>query len=188
MLIIDKIKDTIKNIVPEEDRDIIFRGQLSWILVPILLIILFIFPQYHNIFTITIISIIVVGFFEAIFFVPITNTTKFYSICLHLILLIPIFYNKIFKNIYKNPKKSCIIKNKSERKTKNVRFSNNNKNYYRNDFRYLVKFNTRNFILQILSILTIIVLPFWPYYMSRQIMIIIIIITTIFLWLYGAYF
>ena len=121
---------------------------------------------------------------DTVFYTPLTLITKIYIILLHLVLLVPLFYNKIFNNQKKYPSKSCLQKNNHERKSKNVKFSNNNKNYYRNDFRYIVKFNTYNFILYILGLCIIYFLPYWPYYMSRNYMAILLTIITFTIWLY----
>ena len=180
--------DYIKNLVPKRDHSIVFRHQLSWYLVPLLIFIWFTIPQSHPVFANSMISILVIGITETIFFTPVSIISKTISVVLHLLILIPLFYNKIFTNINKNPEKSCLQKNNSERKGKNVKFSNNNKHFYRNDFRYLVMFNTWNFIILIAGILIINFLPYWPYFMSRQLMSGILILTTILLWIYGYYF
>lgn len=186
------IIDIIKFIVPKKDHDIVLKGQLSWFLVPLLLIIWFLFPESHYIFSTFMFCVVIIGIIESIFFAPITILTKIYSIICHLLLFIPIFYRNIFFNINKNskkyPKKSCLQKNNGERKAKNVTFSNNNKNYYKDEFRHLVRFNIENFILLIIGILIINYLPYWPYFMSRGLMTIILILITISLWLYSAYF
>lgn len=180
--------DIIKIFVPKKDHNIILKHQLSWYFIPLLLIIWFLFPESHFIFSTSMICIVIIGIIETIFFTPLTIITKFYSVISHLLLLVPIFYNKIFKNLNKNPKKSCLLKNNSERKGKNVKFSNNNKNFYRNDIRYLVRFNVWNLLLLVVGILIIIFLPYWPYFMSRKLMMIILIIVTIILWIYAEYF
>ena len=116
--------DIIKTFVPKKDHNIILRHQLSWYFIPLLLIIWFLFPESHSIFSTGMICIVVIGIIESIFFTPVTIISKIYSTVGHLILLLPIFYNKLFKNINKKPKKSCLQKNNHERKGKNVKFSN----------------------------------------------------------------
>jgi len=187
--------DYIKNLVPKRDHSIVFRHQLSWYLVPLLIFIWFIIPQSHPVFANSMISILVIGIIETIFFTPVSIISKTISVILHLLILIPLFYNKIFTNINKNPEKSCLQQNNSERKgekyikdKKKVKFSNKNLEYYKNDFRYLVMFNTWNFIILIAGILIINFLPYWPYFMTRRLMSIILILTTIFLWIYAYYF
>lgn len=177
----------IKNLVPKRDHNIVFRHQLSWYLVPILMFIWFTIPQSQTVFANSMISILVIGIIETIYFTPVSIISKTISVVLHLLILIPLFYNKIFTNINKNPKKSCLQKNNSERKPKNVKFSNNNQNFYKNDFRYLVMFNTWNLIMLIAGILIINLLPYWPYFMSRQLMTLMLIVITAFLWLYAEY-
>ena len=184
--------DIIKLIFPKKDHDIILNKQLSWYFVPLLLFLWIVLPQTHFIFSVAMICIAVIGIIDTIFFTPVSILTKIYSTILHLILFIPIFYRSLFfninKNSKKNPKKSCLQKNNGERKAKNVRFSNNNKNYYKDDFRHLVRFNIGNFILLIIGILIINYLPYWPYFMPRGLMTTILLIITISLWLYSAYF
>ena len=184
--------DIIKLIIPKKDHDIILNQQLSWYFVPLLLFLWIVLPQTHFIFSVAMICIAVIGIIDTIFFTPVSILTKIYSTIGHLILFIPIFYRSLFfninKNSKKNPKKSCLQKNNGERKAKNVRFSNNNKNYYKDDFRHLVRFNIGNFILLIIGILIINYLPYWPYFMPRGLMITILLIITISLWLYSAYF
>ena len=184
--------DIIKLIIPKKDHDIVLKGYLSWFLVPLLLVVLTIFPQYNSTFTILIICIVAISLIESVVFAPLTYITKLYSVVAHLLLFIPIFYRSIFfyinKNSKKNPKKSCLQKNNGERKAKNVRFSNNNKNYYKDDFRHLVRFNNGNFILLIIGILIINYLPYWPYFMPRGLMTTILLIITISLWIYSVYF
>ena len=177
----------IKNLVPKRDHNIVFRHQLSWYLVPILIIIWFTIPQSQTVFANSMISILVIGIIETVYFTPVSIISKTISVVLHLLILIPLFYNKIFTNINKNPKKSCLKQNNSERKHKNVKFSNNNQNFYKNDFRYLVMFNTWNFIILMAGILIINFLPYWPYFMTRQLMTLMLIIITAFLWLYAEY-
>ena len=185
----------IKNLVPKRDHNIVFRHQLSWYLVPLLIFIWFTIPQSHPVFANSMISILVIGIIETIFFTPVSIISKTISVVLHLLILIPLFYNKITTNINKNPEKSCLQKIDYERKEKKyvkdkkkVRFSNKNQEHYKNDFRYLVMFNTWNFIMLIAGILIINYLPYWPYFMSRQLMSGILILTTILLWVYTYYF
>ena len=177
----------IKLLVPKKDHKIVLRHQLSWYFGPLLLIIWFIFPEYRYIFATSMFCIVFIGIIETIFYTPVTVISKIYSIILHLILLLPIFYNKFFKNINKNPLKSCLQKYNLERKPKKVKFSNDNKNFYKNDIRYLVKLNIWNFIILILGILLLYYLPYWPYFMSKEFMIILFIIITFFLWIYAEY-
>ena len=178
----------IKNLVPKRDHNIVFSHQLSWYLVPILIFIWFTIPQSQTVFANSMISIVVIGIIETVYFTPVSIISKTISVVLHLLILIPLFYNKIFTNINKNPEKSCLQKKNLERKPKNVKFSNNNQNFYKNDFRYLVMFNTWNFIMLIAGILIINLLPYWPYFMTRTLMSGILILTTIFLWIYAYYF
>ena len=179
--------DYIKNLVPKRDHSIVFSHQLSWYLVPLLIFIWFTIPQSHPVFANSMISILVIGIIETVYFTPVSIISKIISVILHLLILIPLFYNKIITNINKNPEKSCLQKNNSERKSKNVKFSNNNKYFNRNDFRYLVMINTWNFIILIAGILIINFLPYWPYFMSRQLMTLMLIIITAFFWLYAEY-
>lgn len=174
--------------IPKKDQHIVLRHQLSWYFIPLLLIIWFLIPQLHNIFSISMICICIIGIIETIFFTPVTILSKLYATVGHLLLLLPIFYNKILKNINKIPKKSCFQKYQNERKAKNVTFSNSVKNYYNNNIRYLLQINIWNFLLLIIGILIIYYLPYWPYFMSRKLMIILLIILTCLLWLYAIYF
>ena len=174
--------------VPKKDHVIVLRHQLSWYLIPLLLLIWFLMPKLHNIFSITMICICIIGIIETIFFTPVTIISKIYATLGHLILLIPIFYSKILKNSNKFPKKSCFHKYQNERKIKNVTFSNNVKNYYNNNIRYLLQINIWSFLLLIIGILIIYYLPYWPYFMSKKIMISLLISITIFIWIYTEYF
>ena len=130
------------------------------------------------------ICICIIGIIETVFFIELTFITKFYSIFFHLLLLVPIFYNKIFKYSKNIKKKSCIQKNNSYKKQKTVTFSKNNEKYYKNDIRYFLEFNIKNLIIFIISILIILYLPYWPYIMTRTIMLIFFIIIYLSCWLY----
>ena len=179
------IIEFIKKFIPIKDYNKVILGQLSWFLIPTFFIIWYLFPSSNNIFAIGMISITVIGIIETLFYIPLTTLTKIYSTIFHLLLIIPIFYNKLFNFSKKIKNKSCLVKSNNKKKHKNVRFSNNNKNYYRNDIRYLLSFNIENLITLIISIFIILYLPYWPYYMNRKEMLIILILVYLSCWIYS---
>lgn len=182
--IVNYVIDFIKIFIPKKDHSVSLRGQISWVFVPILFILWYILPETHTIFSIAMISIAIIGTIETTFYTPLTIITRILSAIFHFLLIVPIFYSKIF-NFSKNiKKKSCLKKSVTQKKQKNVKFSNNNKNYYRNDFRYLLSFNIGNFLTFILSIFIILCLPYWPYFMSRNLMLAILVIIYLICWLY----
>ena len=192
--LITNVMSWIMGLVPKRDHDIAFRHQLSWYLVPLLLIVWAIFPETHQAFAIPMIIIFIVGIIETIFFTPISTTSKTISVLLHILIVLPLagahypygfkqtkFVNK--KGCLKGDMKDCLKCNK-----RRVHFSTpNNREYWRQDFRYLVTFNVWNLLLVIAGILLLIFLPYWPYFMSRTHIIALAIIITIALWGYAEY-
>ena len=182
--IVNYIIDFIKIFIPKRDHRVSLKGQISWVLVPMLFILWYILPETHRIFSIAMISIAIIGIIETIFYIPLTIITKILSVIFHFLLIVPMFYNKIF-NFSKNiKKKSCLKKSVSQRKQKTVTFSKSNKEYYKNDIRYLLSFNIGNFFIFVLSIFIILYLPYWPYFMPRNEMLILLIVIYTLCWLY----
>ena len=183
----EQLIDWIKYIVPKRDFPIIFRHQLSWYLVPLLIIIWILFPQTHIAFAIPMILIFIIGLIETIFFTPVSIQSKTISVILHVLILIPIIYNYITPIERPKPKSSCLKRNYDKSIKKQVTFSDRNIQYWRQDFRYLVSLNIWNLILIVAGILLLTFLPYWPYYMSRTQFIVLAIVITVSLWTY-AYF
>ena len=185
--IVNYVIDFFKIFVPKSDHKLAFKGQISWLFVPFLFILWYILPETHRIFSVAMISVAVIGIIDTVFYTPLTILTKIYSFIVHSMLLIPIFYNKIFNFSKSIEMKSCFHKSVPVKKQKNVKFSNNNKNYYRNDIRYLLSFNIGNFLIFILSIFIVLYLPYWPYFMPRNEMLILLIVIYTLCWLYSIF-
>ena len=192
--LITTIKMWAINIVPKRDHKIVFRHQLSWYLVPILLLIWAIFPKTHQAFTIPMIIIFIVGIIETIFFTPVSAISKTISVVLHILIVLPLtgaYYTHGFGQTQIRNKKGCLkgdIKDYAKYDKRRVHFStDNNREYWRQDFRYLVTFNMWTLSLMIAGVLLLIFLPYWPYFMSRTHIIVLAIIITIALWGYAEY-
>ena len=194
--LITNINSWLINNVPKRDHAIVFRHQLSWYLVPILLIIWAIFPETHQAFTIPMIIIFIVGIIETIFFMPVSAISKTISVVLHILIVLPLiraYYTNGFwqqESKFRN-RKGCLkgdIKVYTKCNKRRVHFStDNNREYWRQDFRYLVTFNMWTLSLMIAGVLLLIFLPYWPYFMSRTHIIVLAIIITIALWGYAEY-
>ena len=192
--LITTIKSWAIDIVPKRDHAIVFRHQLSWYLVPILLLIWVIFPETHQAFTIPMIIIFIVGIIETIFFTPVSTISKTISVVLHILIVLPLtgaYYTNGFGQTQIINKKSCLKEDKKDYAKcvkRRVHFStDNNREYWRQDFRYLVTFNMWTLSLMIAGVLLLIFLPYWPYFMSRTHIISLAIIITIALWGYAEY-
>lgn len=192
--LITTIKSWLINIVPKRDHAIVFRHQLSWYLVPILLLVWIIFPETHQAFTIPMIIIFIVGIIETIFFTPVSTISKTISVALHILIILPLtraYYTHGFGQTKLRNKKSCLkgdMEDCPECNKRRVHFSiHDNREYWRQDFRYLVTFNIWNLLVMIAGILLLIFLPYWPYFMSRTHIIALAIIITVALWGYAEY-
>jgi hypothetical protein len=187
----------LKNIFPKRDWPHLFKNQLSWFLVPLILLLWILLPFSHNILTNTMIAIAITGIIESIFYMNLTITSNILNIIGHISLLIPIIliyfpytlHHKIFKN-YNYPKtqkiESILVINKpnpTNKPKKSVKFSSSNKYYYNNSFRNLTRFNIWSFILLVIANIVIIKLPYWPYNMRRNIMMLYYNFIVISIWL-----
>ena len=172
----------------------IFKNQLSWVLVPLILIIWYIFPIVRPVFASIMIAIVIIGTIETIFYERKLGTfSRIISVIFHLVLLIPFLpLNRIFdKNTVnkRNDIKSTIVKsdNRQENKQlKQVKFNVEANQYYENNnFWILTRFNLYSFVILIVANIVIYMLPYWPYYMHRWTMSIYLNLTVILLWLYN---
>ena len=184
----------LKNIFPKRELPYIFKNQLSWILVPLILIVWYIFPIVRPAFSSIMIAIVIIGTIETIFYERKLGTiSRIISVIFHLVLLIPFLpLNRIFnKNTVnkRNNNKSTIIKSdrQSENKQpKQVKINTQANRYYENNnFWILTRFNLYSFVILIVANIVIYMLPYWPYYMCRNTMSIYLNLTVILLWLYN---
>lgn len=72
----------------------VFNIQLSWYLIPLLLILWYNYPQSHKIFAILMICIVIIGLIETLFFSSISTIGKILNIICHLLLLIPLYFSE----------------------------------------------------------------------------------------------
>ena len=187
----------LKNIFPKRELPYIFKNQLSWVLVPLLLIIWYLVPSSRPVFAPSMIAIVVIGTIETIFYERKLNTfSRIISVIFHLILLIPFLpLNRIFARIFdkntvnkRNDNKSTIIKSdrQENKQSKQVKINVEANRYYENNnFWILTRFNLYSFAMLIIANIVIYMLPYWPYYMHRWTMSIYLNLTVILLWLYN---
>ena len=169
-----------------------FKNQLLWALVPLLFILWYVVPQTRPIFAQFMVAIVVIGTIETIFYERKLSTfSRIISVFLHLVLLLPFLpLNKIFdKNITSN-NKSTIIKSRNQqeikKQPKQVKINTLANRYYENNnFWNLTRFNLYSFAILIVANIVIFMLPYWPYFMSRNTMSIYLNLTVIALWLYN---
>lgn len=163
-----------------------FKNQLSWYFVPILLFIWYVFPNYNYIFANTIACVGIIGIIETIFYErDLGFITRIISIIFHLLILIPFIPAKYYSDkrididtIFPN------INPNGNGNGKSVSFNlKKNRIFYKKDLKYLTELNIYNFAIYMISIIVILNLPYWPYYMSRTIMALYITIITISLWI-----
>lgn len=161
-----------------------FKNQLSWYFVPILLFIWYVFPNYNYVFANTIACVGIIGIIETIFYErDLGFITRIISIIFHLLILIPFIPAKYYSDkrididtIFPNINPNGNGKSVSFNLEKNIIF-------YKKDLKYLTELNIYNFAIYMISIIVILNLPYWPYYMSRSIMALYITIITISLWI-----
>lgn len=171
----------------------IFKNQLSWVLVPLILIIWYLVPTLRPAFAPIMIAIVVIGTIETIFYeIKLSTFSRIISVIFHLVLLVPFLpLNRIFnKNtVTKRPfEKQSIIKsgNQENKQSKQVKINIQANRYYENNnFWILTRFNLYSFIMLIVANIVIYMLPYWPYYMCRNTMSIYLNLTVILLWLYN---
>lgn len=168
-----------------------FKNQLSWYFVPILLFIWYVFPNYNYIFANTIACVGIIGIIETIFYErDLGFITRIISIIFHLLILIPFIPAKYYSNkrididtiFPKNPYKMVNLDKNINKKSVSFNLEKN-RFFYKKDLKYLTEFNIYNFAIYTISIIVILNLPYWPYYMSRSIMALYITIITLSLWI-----
>lgn len=161
-----------------------FKNQLSWYFVPILLFIWYVFPNYNYIFANTLACVGIIGIIETIFYErDLGFITRIISIIFHLLILIPFIPAKYYSD--KRIDIDTIFPNINPNGNgKSVSFNlEKNRIFYKKDLKYLTEFNMYNFAIYMISIIVILNLPYWPYYMTRTIMALYITIITISLWI-----
>lgn len=172
----------------------IFKNQLSWVLVPLLLIVWYIFPLSRSAFASIMIAIVIIGTIETIFYErKLSAFSRIISVILHLVLLVPFLpLNRIFdKNTVnkRNDIKSTIVKSDRQpenKQPKQVKINVEANRYYENNnFWILTRFNLYSFAILIVANIVIYMLPYWPYYMCRNTMSIYLNLTVIAIWLYN---
>ncbi len=184
----------LKNIFPKRELPYIFKNQLSWVLVPLLLIIWYLVPRLRHVFAPLMVGIVVIGIIETIFYERKLGTfSRIISVIFHLVLLVPFLpLNRIFdKNTVnkRNDIKSTIVKSDRQpenKQSKQVKINVEANRYYENNnFWILTRFNLYSFAMLIVANIVIYMLPYWPYYMCRNTMSIYLNLTVIVLWLYN---
>ena len=125
---------------------------------------------------------------------PVSAISKTISVVLHILIVLPLtgaYYTNGFGQTQIRNRKGCLKEDKKDYAKydkRRVHFStDNNREYWRQDFRYLVTFNMWTLSLMIAGVLLLIFLPYWPYFMSRTHIIALAIIITIALWGYAEY-
>ena len=181
--------------ISKRELPYIFKNQLSWVLIPLLLIVWYIFPIVRPAFAPIMIAIVVIGTIETIFYErKLGIFSRIISVILHLVLLIPFLaLNRIFdKNITNNNQpfgKQSIIKSDRQpenKQSKQVKINVEANRYYENNnFWILTRFNLYSFVILIVANIVIYMLPYWPYYMCRWTMSIYLNLTVILLWIYN---
>jgi len=205
-MILDKINDININLrkyiesifinigLPEESFKYFFQYYYSYILIPLLPIIYYIYPLIRPVITVYMFVVAILGTILILLIPEKTSNlihfiTRILTILIHWIVLIPIFmkssYIKTKKN--KNEKKN---ENKNENKNeKKVSFSNKNKYfYYTTEFNKLLQINYYNFALFLLGIYLITLFPSWPYFwVTRKLVLILYVLIVVSLWLIGEF-
>lgn len=187
----------LKKIFPKRELPYIFKNQLSWVLVPLLLIIWYLVPTLKPVFAPLMVGIVIIGTIETIFYERKLSTfSRIISVIFYLVLLIPFLpLNRIFARIFdkntvnkRNDTKSTIVKsgNQENKQLKQVKINIQANRYYENNnFWILTRFNLYSFAMLIIANIVIYMLPYWPYYMCRNTMSIYLNLTVILLWLYN---
>ena len=199
-MILDKInyikmnlRKYIENILikigfPEESLKYFFQYYYSFILIPLLPILYYMYPLIRPAITVYMFIVAILGTI-LILLIPekISNLIfliiRIIYIFFHLIVLVPIF----MKSSYIKTKKN---KNKNETTNKKkVTFSNKNKYfYYTTEFNKLLQINYYNFALFLLGIYLIMLFPNWPYFwVTRKLVLILFVLIVVSLWLIGEF-
>ena len=71
----------------------IFKTHLSWYLIPLLLVLWYVYPKSHIIFTNLMMCVVIIGLVETLFFSSISTISKILNIIGHLLLLLPIYFS-----------------------------------------------------------------------------------------------
>lgn len=203
-MILDKINDININLrkyiesifinigLPEESFKYFFQYYYSYILIPLLPILYYIYPLIRPVITVYMFVVAILGTI-LILLIPDKPRTlihfiiRILTILIHWIVLIPIFmkssYIKTKKNKNENEKKN---KTNNEKK---VTFSNKNKYfYYTTEFNKLLQINYYNFALFLLGIYLITLFPSWPYFwVRRELVLILYVLIVVSLWLIGEF-
>ena len=215
-MIIDKInyikinlRKCIENVlikigIPEESFKYFFQYYYSWILIPLLPILYYMYPLIRPAITVYMFIVAILGTILTLL-IPekIANfmflIIRIIFIFFHLIVLVPIFMKSSYIKTKKNKNKN---ENKNENKNKNknestnestnekkVTFSNKNKYfYYTTEFNKLLQINYYNFALFLLGIYLITLFPNWPYFwVTRKLVLILFVLIVVSLWLIGEF-
>lgn len=203
-MILDKInyiknefKKYIENVLiklgySEEHLKYFFQYYYSWILIPLLAILYYMYPLIRPAITVYMFIVAILGTI-LILLIPekISNLIfliiRIICIFLHLIVLVPIFMKSSYIKTKKNKNK-----NENENETTNekkVTFSNKNKYfYYTTEFNKLLQINYYNFALFLLGIYLITLFPIWPYFwVTRKLVLILFVLIVVSLWLIGEF-
>ena len=76
----------------------IFKTQLSWYLIPLLLILWYVYPKSHIIFTNLMMCVVIIGLIETLFFSSLAIIGKIINIIIHLLLLVPLYFSPLNLN------------------------------------------------------------------------------------------
>ena len=176
----------IKLGLPEESFQYFFQYYYSYILIPLLPILYYIYPLIRPVITVYMFVVAILGTILILLIPEKTSNlihfiTRILTILIHWIVLIPIF----MKSSYIKTKKK-----KNEKKNeKKVTFSNKNKYfYYTTEFNKLLQINYYNFALFLLGIYLITLFPYWPYFwVTRKIVLILFVSNVVSIWLIGEF-
>jgi len=181
-MILDKINDInihlkkyIENILlniglSEESLKYFFQYYYSYILIPLLPILYYIYPLIRPTITIYMFVVAILGTILILLISEKASNlvhliTRIITILIHWIVLIPIFT------------KSSYIKTK---KNKYV--------YYKIELNKLLQINYYNFALFLLGIYLITLFPSWPYFwVTRKLVLILFVLIVVSLWLIGEF-
>lgn len=186
--------------IPKETFKYFFQYYYSYILIPLLPILYYMYPLARPIITIYMFVVAILGTILILLIpIKIQNSTyliiRIINIIFHLLVLVPIFtkssYIKTKKNTRATAGDSAFISESTgvNAKKKSVRFSNKNKYfYYTTDFNKLLQINYYNFALFLLGIYLITLFPSWPYFwVTRKFVLILFVQIVISLWFIGEF-
>ena len=182
----------IKIGIPEKSFKYFFQYYYSWILIPLLPILYYMYPFIRPVITVYIFIVAILGTILTLL-IPgkISNLMlliiRIIFIFFHLIVLVPIFMKSSYIKTKKNKNEN---KNENESTNeKKVTFSNKNKYfYYTTEFNKLLQINYYNFALFLLGIYLITSFPSWPYFwVTRKLVLILFVLIVVSLWLIGEF-